>query len=278
MRTRFNLRYLLISALFFSLQLCRGQIAPVVFDFGTTTGTQLWDLTGAYGVSFTINQPSGLEVPVAVSFTLIQDAAGNLRGAANDFQLLTIGSNASFTVSYTITGKVTGSGGAARARFTVHMVGNGNIGGIGLNSMSAFLVVDAVPDSEGGQLNGVARFSANFSSRSLPGLSGSVTDFTTPLPPNVDGTWTLLLLPSSLNNSAAGLAAVYTSTGQSFGFIFRGPFRGDVFNMSLKGSSNISNVTMSGVGSNARALFDPSFDLLQFNGKLMGQSVLISPD
>jgi hypothetical protein len=184
-------------------------------------------------------------------------------------------------VSYRITGKVTGSGGAATARFTVRMVGNGTVGGILLNTMSAILVVDAVPNLDDGQLEGVARFSSNLNSSFAPGLgsvSGTVTDFATPLPSNVDGTWSLILQPSPLNNSVAGLAGVATSTGQVFGFIISGPFRNEVFKTNLKGAGNISNTTMTGVGSNAKALFDSSFDLLEFNGKLMGQKVFITSD
>jgi hypothetical protein len=137
--------------------------------------------------------------------------------------------------------------------------------------MSAFLVVDAVPDLEDGQLEGVARFSANLGL--LPGLSGTIPDFATSLPSNVNGTWSLVLQPTILNNSVAGLAAITTSTGQSFGLVLSGPFRNGDFDVKLQGSRNLSGVTTSGVGSSAKALIDSTFDSILFDGKVMGQKL-----
>lgn len=281
MRIRFDLRYLLISAALFSLPLCRAQVTPpasVTFIFGTSDdGTQLWDLSGSYNLSFTLTQRNGLALPVAVTINMTEDAAGNLHGTPGDYQYLTIGNGASFTVTYTVTGKVIGSGGAARARFTVHMVGNGTVSGIGLNTMSAFLIVDAAPDFEDGQLEGSAKFSAKFS-RDVGPLNGSIPDFTTPLPTNVNGAWALTLQLSGLS-SVDGLAAVTTSTGRSFGFVANAQFKNDAFNVKLKGSDRISGVTIGGAGSAVDATIDDAFDSIVLGGNLMGQKFeAIGPD
>src|SRR5579864_2979173 len=121
MRIRFNLRCVLVLVFLLSLSLCRAQTVPptVTATFGTTEGTQLWDLTGTYGVSMTVNQKNGIQVPVTLGFTIVQDASGNLHGVVGDLQGITLNDSASFGVNYTLSGKVTGSGGNAQARFVV---------------------------------------------------------------------------------------------------------------------------------------------------------------
>lgn len=273
MRIRFNL--LLLPALLFSLQVCRAQVTPppsVTFtNLGTTDGTQLWDLSGAYTLNVTLVQRNGIQQPVTLSsFGLIEDAAGNLHGVTNDYQVLTIGdtTNTYFTVSYIITGKVTGSGGAATAHFTIRMVGNGIVGSLTVNTMSAVLEVDAVPNPDDGQLEGVARFSARFSG-GVEAVSGTIPQFAMTLPGNVNGTWSVTMQLVGFN-SVAGTAVLTTSTGQNLGFILGGPFKNDVFNMQMRGSRGVPN-TASGVGSSCKALVDATFDELLINGRLMGQ-------
>lgn len=282
MTIRFNLRYLLISALLFSFRVCHAQsnvTGTVTFSFGDTPATQLWDLSGGYSLNLVVNQRNGIQVPLQVGFNLVEDARGNLTAPSGDFQALTLGDGTLFTVTYTITGKVTGSGGAARARFTIRMTGNGTVGGITVNSMSAIFVVDAQPNSDDGLLHGPARFSAKFSN-GVEGVSGTIDDIATALPSGVDGTWTLTLQVAAFNSLSG--SAVVTTSSRSFGFIVSGPFdqsTGD-FNASLHGvgTSAVPNTMVSGAGSNARVRVDTSFNLLVLDGKLMGQSLFVSPD
>lgn len=280
MRIRFNLRYLLISALFFSLQVCHAQSnAPttVTFSFGTSEGSQLWDLSGGYSLNLVVSERNGVQVPLQVNFNLVEDARGNLTSPAGDFQALTL-NGMLFTVSYTIAGKVTtDSSGTTHARFTIRMTGNGTVGGLTINSMSAIIVVNATPNAEDGLLHGPARFSARFSN-GVEGVSGTIQDIATALPPGVDGTWTLTLQATAFN-SLVGTAVVTTPT-RTFGLIVTGPFSqaNQAFVVTLRGSGAVANTSISGVGSNAKAMIDQTLDTIGGVGKLMGQRVLLSSD
>jgi hypothetical protein len=252
----------------------------VTFGFGTNDNNQLWDLTGSYSLSLNINQRNTIQVPMTLGFVLIQDASGNLTSPPGDIQNLVLGdpvSGPSFTVTYKVTGKVTGSGGAARARFTIRMTGNGTVGNITVKSMSAILIVDASPNPADGQLEGNtdAKFSAKFSN-GIESLAGTIpaADFTTALPPGVDGTWSISLQVAGFNSLSG--SAIITTTTHSLGFIVEGPFKNHTFDVALRGSGGISN--NSGVGSNARAMLTSALDSIAINGKVMGQKVLLSSD
>src|SRR5215469_11826240 len=223
MRIRLNFAGLLVSSLLLSLSLCRAQVvvvpSTVTFGFGTNNdGSQLWDLSGGYSLSLNVNLRNGIQVPMTLGFQLVQDASGNLSSPAGDIQTLTLGDPATgpvFAVNYKITGKVTGSQGTARARFTMRMTGSGFIGDtntITVKSMSAILVVDASPNATSGQLVGLtdARISAKFSN-GIESLTGTIpaADFTTDLPPGVDGTWGLTLQLAGFN-SLSGSAVITT--------------------------------------------------------------------
>src|SRR6185312_1813732 len=83
MTIRLNPRWLLISALVFSLQFCRAQTQiPPSLSFGlgpdVAPETQLWDLTGDYNVALEVVDHNGLSIPVAISFSLHQDPSGKL--------------------------------------------------------------------------------------------------------------------------------------------------------------------------------------------------------
>src|ERR1700750_2261084 len=126
MTIRLNPRWLLISALVFSLQFCRAQteIPPsLTFGLGPDVApeTQLWDLTGDYDVHLEIVTRNGLAIPVEISFSLKQDPSGKLTGPAGNISGLVFNNddNSAFAISTKISGKVTGSGGLARAHFTV---------------------------------------------------------------------------------------------------------------------------------------------------------------
>ena len=199
MTIRLNPRWLLISALMFSLQFCRAQVqvpANLSFNLGTTDAppaSQLWDVGGSYGLSLLVVQKSGIEVPVQISFNLIQAANGKLSTVSNDFgQGLDISDNSFFAITPSISGKVTGVGGIARVHFTVRFNGNGTLAGHPDVPVSGSLTVDAETDSNSGQLVGVkvSKFSASF-----PGFSTlkGQAQFGSDLPPGVDGSWNLTL-------------------------------------------------------------------------------------
>ena len=270
MSIRFNFRYLLVSALLFSLPVCRAQItvpSTAIVSFGQTPDTLLWDLSGTYSLNLVVNEHNGIQVPLTFSYNLIEDAEGNLHGVTNDIQYLTIG-GAPFTMAYTITGKITGSGGAATARFTIRIFGNGTVGNQNINTFSAVMTVVASPNPDDGNLEGVARFSARFSS-GIEGVSGTIPQFSAALPPGVDGTATLNFQIAGFS-SVVGTATLTTSS-RTLGFLVEGPLRNGVFNCALKGSAAVQDIDTSGVGSNGRAQIDSAFDTAEVTGKFMGQ-------
>ena len=277
MRIRLNVRCLLVSALLLSLSFCRAQTVPseVTFTFGTTNdGTQLWDLTGSYGVNMTVNEKkNGLQVPVTLGFSIVQDAAGNLRGVPGDLQGITLNNDTVLVgVSYKLSGKVTGSGGAAKAKFVVHFTGNASIGGFQNVSFSAVLEVTAVPNSNDGQLEGAANFSAHFGGN-FEGVNGTIPDFAAPLPPNVNGSWTLDIQMLG-GDSLAGSATITTGPGQILGFKVSGPVNTSSAIARLRGvRGGVSTQNISSDNSQITILSDVTFDDFVLNGKAMGQKL-----
>jgi hypothetical protein len=273
MRIRFYLPLLATLLLSFGIRAQTNVPATVTFGFGTNADSQLWDLTGNYSINATVNQHNGIQVPLTTVFSLVQDAAGNLHGVNGDIQQVTLGDSTSFAVTYTVNGRVTGAGGAARARFTVRMTGSGTVGLLGTVNFSGVLVVDAVPNPDDGELEGTAEFSAHLGG-GLEGVNGVIPDFATPLPPGVDGTWSLdmqLMGGRSLNGSAV----ITTDAGQTMGFTVSGPLNavGDSVIAKLRGSGAVANTSISGVGSSATINSDLAFDSFGFTGKLMGQKL-----
>jgi hypothetical protein len=281
MRIRLNLRSVLVLALLISSTLCRAQTVPgnLTFNFGTTNdGTQLWDLTGTYSVDVTVSTKQGLQVPVSLGFSIQQDAAGNLRGVVGDFQGLTIGDNVALVgVSYTLSGKVTGSAGKAEAKFIVRFNGTASIGGFQDVNFSAVLTVDAVPSSNDGQLEGVAKFSSHFAGGNFEGVTGTISDFAAPLPPGVDGSWTLNLQMIG-GNSLAGSATITTGPGEVLGFNVTGPVNASSAVARLSGvRGGIVTQTIGAAGSKILILSDVTFDDFSLGGKVMGQKLVAIP-
>jgi hypothetical protein len=272
MRIRFNPRWLLISALLFSLQFCRAQVVtppPLSFDLGTVTGTQLWDLTGAYTLNLTVSQNNGVQVPLNLVFSMVHDGRGNLSGPTNDLQTLILADNNFFPVFYVVKGKVTGFNGTARARFTIRLIsaGPGDVGGLQVQNFGGTITVDAETDSETQELVGSAKINANFGSFGT--LRGPI-DFSTALPSGVDGTWTLSMQFLALNK-VGGTASVIMPN-DTFGLNVSGAFKSDVFQLKSRGANNVEN-TLSGIGSTATIFIGSDFSLIFLNGKLLGQRV-----
>ena len=137
MTIRLNPRWLLISVLLLSLQFCRAQteIPPSIsFSLGPAVApeTQLWDLSGDYDIFLEVVDHNGLAVPVEISFSLHQDPSGKLSSPVGNVSGVVFNNddNSAFAITAKVAGKVTGSGGLARAHFTVHFSGNGSFGGL----------------------------------------------------------------------------------------------------------------------------------------------------
>lgn len=278
MRIRLNVRCLLISILLLSLSLCRAQTtvpATVTYNFGTNGSALLWDLSGTYSVNTTLTQKNGVLVPLTLAFQIVQDAAGNLHGVANDFQAISFGDSSLFTVTYVLNGRISIVGGVPTARFVVRFVGNGTVGSLPNVNFSAVLEVVASPSSEDAELEGPARFSAKLGG-GLEGVSGTIDNIAAPLPPGVDGTWSLTLQLAGLK-SLVGSAIITTDAGQAMGFNVSGPLNSSTAIAKLRGSGAIANTTISGAGSTATITTTPAFDSGTLTGKVMGQTFVAVP-
>ena len=265
MRIRINLRWLLVPALFFTLQLCRAN--NVTFNFDTNS-TPVFDLSGLYSFTLSLQEPNGATIPVSLAFNMHQDAAGRLHGFSNDVQSVDIDENSSFTVTYSISGSVTGPDLAPTAHFVVHFVGNGSSSGRPNGAFSATLLVDAAIDSGTLALDPIKpiRFIARLPQTSVRGIDSTST---IPLPPGQDGSWSLNLQFDTLNR-VIGTATV-TTPSQSLGFNLSGIFNGQ-YKLKAIGARDVAN-TVSGVGSTVTILLDQGLDLQSFSGRIMGQRV-----
>ena len=271
MRIRLNLRWLLVPVLFFSLQLCRANNLTFNFD---TNSIPLWDLSGSYSLTLSIQEPNGAVIPVSLAFNMHQDAAGRLHGFANDFQSVSIDENSFFTVTYSITGSVTGINGDATAHFVVHFVGNGSSSGLPNGPFNATLLVNATigTDTNGAPTlrpNKPIRFVAKLPQTSVRGIDSTST---IPLPPGEDGSWSLNLQFDTLNRVVG--TAIITTPSQSLGFNLFGVFKDPDYILRITGATDVAS-TVSGVGSAATIVLD-SADLStvqSLNGRIMGQRI-----
>jgi len=276
MRIRFNPRWLLVTALFFSLQLCRANNLTFNFD---TNNAPLWDLSGLYSFTLNIQQRNGAVVPVSLSFNMRQDGAGHLHGFPNDQQGITLDENSFFAVTYTISGRVTGPDLAPTAHFVVHFTGFGGSSGLPQGRISATLLVDAAVSPDGSlTLEPIKpfRFVAT-----LPQTTVRGSDFasTIPLPPGVDGSWSLNLQFDTFHRTI-GTAVIATSS-QNLGCNLFGVFTGTsdlpAYTLRMTGSRDVAN-TVSGIGSKATVFLSSSstntpLDTISINGRLMGERI-----
>lgn len=277
MRIRLTLRWLVVPLLFLSFQLCRAD--NLTFNFGTNN-TPLWDLSGSYGMTFNIQEHNGAVIPVTLGFNMHQDPAGRLHGFAGDFQELDLDQNSSFAVTYSITGSVTGTNGTATAHFVVHFVGFGGSSGQPQGRISATLLVDASISPDGSlTLEPIKpiQFMAVLPQTSVRGIVPLDSEFSIPLPPGEDGSWSLNLQFDTFSRTI-GSASV-TTPSQSLGFNLSGIFKGTVdspaYKLRIIGAGDVAN-TVSGVGSSATIFLssmESPLDTIIVNGRIMGQKL-----
>lgn len=276
MTMRLNPRWLLISALLFSLQFCRAQtqVPPTIsFNLGTTNSPEsaLWDISGAYSLDFVVNQHNGTQVPIQLSFQLLQNGSGQLSGPTNDFGeglVVNNDNNSVFAVQPIISGKVTSaSPGIARVHLNVSFSGSGSLGGQGPLTVRGNMVIDAETDPSTNGLVGTkfSTFNATFSNGAS--IHGKV-DFSNPLPSGVDGTWnlTLNIVPT---RTLSGTGTI-TTASKTIGLDLGGTVKGPVLKVKAVGANNVPNA-QNGTGSSAKILLESPYDSIQLNGKIMGQ-------
>jgi hypothetical protein len=277
MRIRFNPRWLLVSILLFSLQFCRAQVVVVPstlnFNLGSTNNpeSQLWDLNGSYAVDMVVENKGHAE-PVQVAFTLVHGPSGKLSTITSDLVNASVtfnnDNNSSFVCQATVSGKVTGVNGVARAHFTVRFIGNGSLGNRS-TTIKGSLTVDAETDQTTGKLLGAraSKFSASFAG--LNAIKG-IADFATPLPPNIDGSWKLKMNLVGLSKLTG--TGVILTPHQALGVNLTGKFQRDLLVTKAVGANTVPD-TVSGKGLSATISIPTSFDEVLFRGKVLGQSM-----
>jgi hypothetical protein len=258
------------------VQFCRAQIPQSAsFNLGPAVApeTQLWNLSGDYTINIDIESRNGLSIPVQISFSLVQDTAGKLTGSPGAVSGLIFNNdgNSAFAIGTTVSGKVTGSLGFARARFTVHFAGNGQFGGRQNLEVTGSITVDAETDPSTGQLTGrVRNFTADIGN-GFNHISGK-SDFAMALPSGVDGSWNLTVNVAGLQKFN-GIGVITVPQGP-YGINLNGHYNPvlDVIDLKAKGAGGVPG-TFPGTGLNARVILDSTFDTLQVDGKLFGQKV-----
>ncbi len=279
MTIRLNPRWLLVSALLFSFQLCRAQItvpSTLSFDLGSDdpADNKLWDISGSYAVNLNVVSRNGNSIPVQIDFFLQQGPTGKLTTSAGNITGLVFDddNNSQFAITTKISGKVTGSSGVGRVHFTVKFSGNGPFGGVPNVTVQGSMNVDAETDASSGQLVGtkVTHFTANIVG--VNNISGTAHNVSMALPAGVDGTWNLTMNLAGLNKfTGTGIVGL---AGQSFGLDLTGKFNG-LLNIKATGANDVPD-TLSFKGSNAKIFVTPSFNTVQVEGKLLGQKISLN--
>lgn len=278
MTIRFNPRWLFVSILLLSLQFCRAQVIvlppTLSFPLGASNApeSQLWDLNGSYVVEMLVEH-NGLAVPVEVAFTLIHAPNGQLTTTTNEFVNCSVTFNndtdSSFACQATIGGKVSGVAGIARAHFTIHFVGNGSLAQQS-STIKGSLTVDSEVDSgSGGQLMGTKLSSFTATCPGLLSIHGK-GDFGVGLPPGVDGSWNLTMHLLGLGKVTG--SGIIATPSESLGLDLNGKFQKGLFMVKAVGSTDVPN-TVNGAGCSGSILVPPTFDTVQFKGKLLGQKL-----
>ena len=277
-----NPRWLLVSVLLISLQFCRAQdeiqVPPtltVALGSDASTDNKLWDLTGNYDVNITVVDHNGLSIPVLISFFLSQDANGRLTTSPGNVTGLIFNNddNSSFAIFTAVSGRVTGSGGFGRARFTVRFAGNGSFGNVQNVTVRGSMTVDAEMDPSSGQLvsSRKTRFTARISS--LNTVKGTADDLAASLPGGVDGTWNLTLNLAGLQRLTGN--GIIGMPNNAFGLSLNGRFNDPLFRIQARGASNVPNAR-SGGNSRANIFLSSDFSTIQVNGRLLGQKVSLN--
>lgn len=280
MTIRFNPRWLFVSALLFSLQLCRAQIvvpSTLSFDLGDPTtedGTQLWDLSGSYQLDVQVVNKNGAATEMRLQFDLLQDGKGRLSNPTNfNVHELDLGDSSVFTVATHITGKVTGSGGVAQVHFTIRFNGNGTLAGQPASSFSGSLSVDAETD----QTTGLLIASKTKFSASVPGsinFRGTMPDFMTAMPNGTNATWNLTLQLAGLTKLRG--TGLVTTPSRALGLTLTGAFKNGVITARAHGANGVQGATSDGSGLKAKLQTADPFDSIVLTGKFLGQKLFIS--
>ena len=235
-----------------------GPTGDYTFSFGLPA-KPVWDITGTYTLSPDVNE----DTSVVFDVTIIQDAQGMVTGSGDTTVEI---DGAPSTGHYTVKGKVTNSGGVAKINATVKLSGSGTVQGLDTTySLSASYKLEIDP------ITGTVFGSARGSAKAAGVGSGPINDqIEALLPPDMDGSWTLLMDLVPTGNKLGGTSSVkLTGSNRTFNLGVKGTYseKNGKSSISLTGSEASKGTSLKVMGTG------DALTPLTVKGKILGQVV-----
>jgi hypothetical protein len=229
MTIRSSVRWLLVPLLLLSVEFSRAGDAPPppvfetpagTFDFGFDEDHALFDVTGDYGVSLTVNEDTPRQIEIGLGFHMDQDAHGRLTGSGLAGVLI---GDQFVAGDYRISGQVGMFGGEPAASFVIKISGADIIAGKVRPFRISIIVTRAFVDQLTDTIHTDDKPAKVVGHISGLGSINGEADFETPLPANMTGEWTLSLDIIPLKR-LGGVGVVKLSNGRELTFDVDGKF------------------------------------------------------
>lgn len=248
-----------------SLHFCFAEQAvsdPIHLTFTDATAP-IYDLSGTYRFDHDF-LAGGNPTRLTFSISVRQDASGRLQGSGPTVVRL---GNDNYPGVFTVNGRISGGGKQTRAALVAHVQEADP--GVGAKPAFSISVQYNLEVSPGG-LKGTGRGSARFAQAGSGSIKSAISGV--PLPPGVDGSWSVQMNLPPLSKFS-GTGAILLPNGRSL-------------QTSLSGSSaalsGLSSVKLAGTsvdqGNTVSISFYPQTRTLQkLSGKILGQTVAGAP-
>ncbi len=199
---------LLLSSI--HLGLAQYQNGAPTFFFGPTNAP-VWDITGTYNITNHMESSSMQPMDIVYQgLTLDLDARGRLEGSGTI--IVMVGTNAAGNLvggDYRVAGNISGGGANTRGKLSIRFKGRGTVAGVNTTaSISTTYTLQVNPTTR--TLEGTVSGSASFSNLGHGSIksSGHTNDVFIPLPPTVDGGWSITVYEVPFGNKLGGSAIV----------------------------------------------------------------------
>ena len=264
----------ILFALLLTVQFCAAQPSgPVAFSFDRSN-FPVWDLTGAYQLTQPIVGAGGAPVDLSFGVSVSQSSQGQLHGSGTT--LVSIGDDTFVAGTYTVQGAVVSRHGSTRVVFSIRLKGFDWIAGSPRHfSIQTQYALTLNPETL--TLDGTVR-----GTLAISGIGGSVihSDISIPLPPGVDGSWTVTLnfLPlKRLTGTATFSISGYASPNAPAGFPTSRILQARLTGV-YSSRTGLAKVALSGVaesrGTSLVIEFEPgAAQPEKMTGRVLGQSV-----
>jgi hypothetical protein len=259
---------LLLSSLQFGFAQSESNILTFVFG---PPATPVWDVSGPYQIT---NHLEGAKLrPTDIVFNgldLSVDAKGKIKNTGTIVAL--VGDD--YTGGdYKVSGKVSGGGDKTQVKFTIKYKGNGIVAGVNTTcKVNAKYNLTVLPGllAMGGKVTGNANLSHL-------GNGNLKSDIVLPLPPGVDGNWTVKMDIYHFGNKLSGSAVVLVdNTPTNTVTTLATKVSGNVPSKSVVAKTKLSGYGYSS-GTKLDLEFTPIFGMTNLpskvNGKVLGQKV-----